>query len=91
MIPYANLIRDVLNYRIKIGAKQKAREREKKLQQENGFNESLAGGDSVVVVDSQDGLTDLATQQDQAQNDQTQFPIFSRADVRNVKIIRTTE
>lgn len=52
MIPYANLIRDVLNYRMKIGAKQKAREREKKLQQENGFNESLAGGDSVVVVDS---------------------------------------
>lgn len=40
VVPQANLIRDVLNYRLKIGVQQKAREAEKKelqRQQEMGY------------------------------------------------------
>ena len=51
VIPQSNLIRDVLNYRLKIGVQQKAREAEKKelqRQQEMGYQDSIAENSIVV-------------------------------------------
>ena len=52
VVPQANLIRDVLNYRMKIGIQQKAKEQERKeLQklQELTYQESSLAENSIVV------------------------------------------
>ena len=66
VVPQANLIRDVLNYRMKIGIQQKAKEQERKeLQklQELTYQESSLADNSIVVghqlsVESYEGNAD---------------------------------
>lgn len=91
VIPQSNLIRDVLNYRLKIGVQQKAREAEKKelqRQQEMGYQDSIAENSIVVgqqlsVENSYDVSDGLKFEDSQyRESHPIAFPIFTQAQVR---------
>ena len=93
VIPQSNLIRDVLNYRLKIGVQQKAREAEKKelqRQQEMGYQDSIAENSIVVgqqlsVEDSYDANDGLKYEESQYRETThpIAFPIFTQAQIRS--------